>query len=66
MMFVRFVHLTDATARKELMVIVGEALPEGVTSASLQQGGKNHALLPALESARIESALRSISITGAD
>lgn len=65
MMFVRLVHLTDASARKELMVIVGEALPAGVTSASLKEGGKNHARWPALEKKLIESAVRSISITAA-
>ena len=65
MMSVRLVHLTDASARKELMIIVGEALPAGVTSASLKEGGKNHALWPALEQKLIDSAVRSISITAA-
>jgi hypothetical protein len=63
MMFVRLVHLTDASARKELMLIVGEALPPGVTSASLKKGGKDHARWPALEKQLIDSAVHSISIT---
>jgi hypothetical protein len=63
MMFVRLVHLTDASARKELMLIVGEALPPGVTSASLKEGGKDHARWPALEKRLIDSAVHSISIT---
>ena len=63
MMFVRLVHLTDASARKELMLIVGEALPPGVTSASLQEGGQDHARWPVLEQQLIDSAVRSISIT---
>ena len=63
MMFVRLVHLTDASARKELMLIVGEALPAGVTSATLKEGGKDHDRWPSLEKSLIDSAVRSISIT---
>ena len=63
MMFVRLVHLTDATARKELMLIVGEALPPGVTETSLKEGGKDHARWPAMENRLIQSAVQSISIT---
>jgi hypothetical protein len=63
MMFVRLVHLTDASARKELMLIVGEALPAGVTSATLKEGGKDHDRLPSLEKGVIDSAARRISIT---
>lgn len=63
MMFVRLVHLTDASARKELMLIVGEALPAGVTAATLKEGGKDHARWPSLEKGLIDSAVRSISIT---
>ena len=62
MMFVRLVHLTDTSARKELMLIVGQALPPGVTSASLEEGGKNHAQWPALEKELINSALHDVSI----
>lgn len=63
MMFVRLVHLTDSSARAELMIIAGEALPEGVTSASLKKGGKDNARWPALEKRLIDSAVRNISIT---
>ena len=57
--------LTDASARKELMLIVGEALPAGVTSTTLKAGGKDHDRWPSLEKGLIDSAVGSISITAA-
>ncbi|MDE2184635.1 MAG: hypothetical protein KGJ78_16570 [Alphaproteobacteria bacterium] len=49
MMFVRLVHLTDATKRKELMIIHGEELPSGLRAGDLQKGGAAYARWPAIE-----------------
>lgn len=62
MMFVRLAHLPDAAKRKELMIIVGEDLPAGLTAASVKKGGSAYARWPALEEELIASAMRSIGI----
>ena len=63
MMYVRFVHLLDAAKRKELMIIVGEALPDGLTAAAVQEGGAAHARWPAMEKDFVARAAQSITIT---
>jgi len=63
MMYVRFVHLLDAAKRKELMVIVGEALPDGLTAAAIKEGGATHARWPAMEKDFVARAAHSITIT---
>jgi len=62
MVHVRLVHLPDATKRKELMIIVADRLPEGVTAASLKKGGSAYARWPAMKEDYIARAVRSISI----
>jgi hypothetical protein len=62
MMFVRLVHLPDAAKRKELMIIVGEDLPVGLTAASVKEGGSAYSRWPALEEGLVASAVRDIVI----
>lgn len=65
-MSVRLVHLTDATKRKELMVIYAESLaPTGYTAAQLRAGGTDRARWAAIEDGLIRRAQQSISITPA-
>ena len=62
-MSVRLVHLTDATKRKELMIIYAEALaPTGYTAAQLKEGGAEHATWTAIEDGLIRRAKQRISI----
>lgn len=63
MMVVRLVHLTDATKRKELMVIYAESLPAGMTAAQFKKGGSAHEKWPGLERDLIARAERSVRIT---
>jgi hypothetical protein len=63
MMWVRFVHLLDAAKRKELMIIVGEALPDGLTAAAVNEGGTAHARWAAMEKDFVARAAHSITIT---
>jgi hypothetical protein len=63
-MSVRLVHLTDATRRKELMIIYAEDLaPTGYTAASLKEGGAAHASWRSVEAGLIRRATQSISVT---
>jgi len=67
MMFLRLVHLPDAKKRKELMIIVGKRLPEGVTAASLKPGGAHAAQWPAMQDELVAWAQRNLVIaTGKD
>lgn len=59
---VRFVHLLDATKRKELMVIYSEnADATGFTATDLKPGGKAYDRWPALEKGLVERGERKIS-----
>jgi hypothetical protein len=63
-MSVRLVHLTDATRRKELMIIYAESLaPTGYTAAELREGGAGHARWAAIEAGLLRRAQQSLSIT---
>jgi hypothetical protein len=62
MVYVRLVHLLDAEKRRELMIIYGEDLPEGITAADLGEDGKAHDRLPVLEAAVLEQARRRVHI----
>ena len=62
MMYLRLVHLPDAAKRKELMIIVGEHLPEGWTAASVKEGGSGYAQWPALQDKLVTWATRNIVI----
>lgn len=54
-LYARLVHLTDATNRKELMVIYIEDLaPQGMTPAELQEGGASADRWPLVENAMLE------------
>jgi hypothetical protein len=63
-MSVRLVHLTDATKRKELMIIYAESLaPTGFTAAELKEGGADHARWTAIEGELVRRAKQSIAIS---
>jgi hypothetical protein len=62
MMFIRLVHLPDAAKRKELMIIVGKDLPDGVTAASLKEGGAAAAQWPAMQDDLVAWATHNIEI----
>ena len=62
MMFLRLVHLPDRARRKELMIIVGQRLPAGVTAASLQDGGTAAAQWPAMQDDLVAWAAHNIVI----
>lgn len=63
LMYVRLVHLTDATKRKELMVIYAESLAgSGHTAAQLDKGGKDHDKWATIANALIRRGERSITI----
>jgi len=61
MMSVRFVHLMDG-ARKELMFIYSEPVPDGVAATDLKKGGKAFDRWPALEKSLIERGQQSIKV----
>jgi hypothetical protein len=63
LMSVRLVHLTDATKRRELMIIYSESLvPTGYTAAQLKEGGADHAKWEAIEDGLIRRAEQNITI----
>jgi hypothetical protein len=62
-MSVRLVHLTDATRRKELMIIYSESLaPTGYDAAQLKEHGGDREKWAAIESGLIRRAEHSIVI----
>jgi hypothetical protein len=62
-MSVRLVHLTDATKRKELMIIYTESLaPTGYAAAQLKEDGANRAAWTAIEEGLIRRARQSLTI----
>jgi hypothetical protein len=61
MMNVRLVHLTDATKRRELMLIYAEDLKEtGFTAEDLMPGGRGSALWPEIEKSLVERAQQRV------
>jgi hypothetical protein len=63
-MYVRLVHLTDATKRKELMIIYAEDVAEsGHTAAQLQKGGSEYSRWAPIANNLIRRAERSVTIT---
>lgn len=63
LMWVRLVHLTDATKRKELMIIYAESLaPTGFSAAQLGEGGAEHARWAAIEDRLIRRAEQSLRL----
>lgn len=63
LMSVRLVHLTDASKRKELMIIYSESLaPTGYTAVQLKEGGADHAKWASIEHGLIRRAEQSITI----
>lgn len=65
--YVRLVHLTDATKRRELMIIYAESLAgSGYTAAQLEEGGKDHAKWAAIADALIRRGERSVTIRPED
>jgi hypothetical protein len=66
-MSVRLVHLTDATRRRELMIIYSESLAStGSTAAKLKAGGPDHARWATLEAGLIHRAMQCIAIGPVD
>jgi len=64
LMWVRLVHLLDATKRKELMIIYAESLaPTGYTAQQLDEGGSDHSKWAAIAAALSRRAIQSIQIT---
>ena len=62
-MSVRLVHLTDATKRKELMIIYAESLaPTGYTAATLKEGGTEHAAWASIQNGLVRRAEQTITI----
>ena len=62
MMYLRLVHLPDAARRKELMIIVGKDLPEGLHAAAVSEGGSAYTRRPALEDELVAWAAHNIVI----
>lgn len=63
LMWVRLVHLIDATKRKELMIIYAESLkPTTYSAAQLGEGGADHAKWADIEGPLIRRAEQSIDI----
>lgn len=63
LMWVRLVHLLDATKRKELMIIYAESLaPTGYTAQQLDEGGSDHSKWAAIAAALSRRAIQSIQI----
>lgn len=63
LMWVRFVHLVNASKRKELMIIYAESLkPTTYSAAQLGEGGADHAKWAAMEGPLIRRAEQSIDI----
>ena len=63
LMWVRLVHLLDATKRKELMIIYAESLaPTGYTARQLDEGGSDHSRWAAMAAALSRRAIQSIQI----
>lgn len=63
LMWVRLVHLLDATKRKELMIIYAESLaPTGYTAQQLDQGGSEHSQWAAMAAALSHRAIQGIRI----
>ncbi len=62
MMYLRLVHLPDAAKRKELMIIVGKRLPDGLNAAAVKEGGAAHAKWPAMQDELVTWASRNIVI----
>jgi hypothetical protein len=64
MAYVRLVHLLDPEKRKELMIIYGEALPDGVAAGDLDEKGKDRQTKwPPIEQQVIQGAQQRIKIT---
>ncbi|HEY4271035.1 MAG TPA: hypothetical protein VGM65_03450 [Candidatus Udaeobacter sp.] len=62
-MWVRLVHLLDATKRKELMIIYAESLtPTGYTAAQLNDSGVEHAKWATIATGLTRRAVQNISI----
>jgi hypothetical protein len=62
-MSVRLVHLTDATRRRELMIVYAESLaPTGYTATQLKEGGADHGRWAALQDGLIRRAVQSVTI----
>ena len=63
-MYVRLVHLTDATKRKELMIIYAENVAAtGHTAAQLEKGGSEYSRWAAIANGLIRRAERNVAIT---
>lgn len=66
-MYVRLVHLTDPTKRKELMIIHAESLARtGYAAAQLEEGGSEHGRWASIANALIRRAERSITVRASD
>lgn len=66
-MYVRLVHLTDATKRKELMIIYAEDVAgTGYTAAQLQKGGSEYPEWTSIANGLIRRAERSVTLTSSD
>lgn len=62
-MYVRLVHLTDATRRKELMIIYAQTLaPTGYTAAQLAPGGSEHRRWASIASGLLRRAEHGITV----
>jgi len=63
MIWARFVHLLDATKRRELMIIYAEDVaPTGFTANDLRENGKAREQWPAIASGMIERAKQRIEV----
>lgn len=62
-MYVRLVHLTDATKRKELMIIYAENVADtGYAAAQLEKGGGEYSNWARIEQGLVRRAERSVRI----